>query len=80
VVPVVKPKAYLPDHWDGLWGAFDVGVPQPFSHPAPEPFLQKSGVAVIKPEQYMEVAIGSNKHSTCRQHQCEEGARILLKS
>ena len=54
VVPVLKPKAYLPVHWDGLWGAFEAGVPQPFSDPALERFLQKSGVAVVKPEQYMD--------------------------
>ena len=30
VLPVVKAKAYLPVHWDGLWGAFQAGVPQPY--------------------------------------------------
>ena len=54
VAPVLKPKVYLPVHWDGLWGAFDAGVPQPFSDPALEAFLQKSGVKVVKPEQYMD--------------------------
>src|SRR5262249_27416603 len=29
VVPVLKPKAYLPVHWDGLYGAFQAGVPRP---------------------------------------------------
>ena len=54
VVPVLKPKAFLPVHWDGLWGAFQAGVPQPFSDPAMEAFLQKSGVQVVKPLQYMD--------------------------
>jgi hypothetical protein len=54
IVPVLKPKAYLPVHWDGLWGAFQAGVPQPFSDPAMEAFLQKSGVQVVKPLQYMD--------------------------
>ena len=27
VLPVIKPKAYFPMHWDGLWGAFEAGVP-----------------------------------------------------
>ena len=54
VVPVLKPKAYLPVHWDGLWGAFEAGVPRPFSDPALEAFLQKSGVQMVKPLQYMD--------------------------
>jgi hypothetical protein len=54
VVPVLKPKAYLPVHWDGLWGAFEAGVQEPFSDPALEEFLGKAGVRVIKPDQYMD--------------------------
>ena len=40
-------EGILPVHWDGLWGAFEAGVPQPFSDPALEAFLQKAGVQVI---------------------------------
>ena len=54
VLPVVKAKAYLPVHWDGLWGAFQAGVPQPYSDPALEEFLAKSGVHLIKPSQYLD--------------------------
>ena len=54
VVPVLKPKAYLPVHWDGLWGAFEAGVARAFSDPTLEAFLQKSGVQMVKPVQYMD--------------------------
>jgi hypothetical protein len=54
VIPVLKPKAYLPVHWDGLWGAFEAGVPRPYSDPALEAFLQTSGVQLVKPVQYMD--------------------------
>ena len=54
VAPVLKPKAYLPVHWDGLWGAFEAGLPYPFSEPALEKFLADSGVKVVKPSQYMD--------------------------
>jgi len=54
VVPLVKPRAYLPVHWDGLWGAFRSGVPQPYSDPALEAFLAASGVRLIKPGQYFD--------------------------
>jgi hypothetical protein len=54
VLPVIKAKAYLPVHWDGLWGAFQAGVPQPYSDPALEAFLAKSGVHLMKPSQYLD--------------------------
>jgi len=54
VAPVLKPKAYLPVHWDGLFGAFEVGVPKPYADPAVETFLSASGVNVVKPVQYMD--------------------------
>jgi len=54
VIPVLKPKAYLPVHWDGLWGAFEAGVPRPYSDPALEAFLQTSRVQLVKPVQYMD--------------------------
>ena len=54
VVPVLKPKAYLPVHWDGLWGAFEAGVPRPYSDPELEPFLATVGVQLVKPSQYMD--------------------------
>jgi L-ascorbate metabolism protein UlaG (beta-lactamase superfamily) len=54
VVPVLKPKSYLPIHWDGLWGAFEAGVPQRYSDPPLEGFLESSGVSLITPKQYFD--------------------------
>jgi len=58
LVPILKPKAYLPVHWDGVhWAgptAFEAGVRRPFAAPALEAFLAKAGVEVIKPSQYMD--------------------------
>jgi len=54
VVPVLKPKAHIPIHWDGLWESFETGMPWPFSDAADEDFLAKSGVKLIKPGQYMD--------------------------
>jgi hypothetical protein len=54
VVPVLKPKNYLPIHWDGLWGAFQAGVVRPYSDVALEDFLEASAVRLIKPSQYMD--------------------------
>jgi hypothetical protein len=54
VLPVLKPKAYLPVHWDGLFGAFKAGPAQPFSDPPLEAALASAGVKLIKPVQYMD--------------------------
>ena len=54
VVPVLKPKAFIPVHWDGLWGAFEAGVPKPYADAALEEFLKASRVSVVKPAQYMD--------------------------
>jgi L-ascorbate metabolism protein UlaG (beta-lactamase superfamily) len=54
VAPVLKPKAYLPVHWDGLWGAFNAGAPNPWSDPALERFLMQSSITLIRPAQYMD--------------------------
>ena len=53
-MPLLKPKAFIPVHWDGLWGAFEAGVPKPYADPTLEAFLKTSGVTVIKPVQYMD--------------------------
>jgi hypothetical protein len=54
VLPVLKPKAYLPVHWDGLWNPFLAGVQQPYSDRALEALLQTSGVQLIRPSQYLD--------------------------
>jgi len=54
VAPVLKPKFYLPVHWDGLWGAFQAGVPNAYSDPALERLLTQSNIQLMKPGQYMD--------------------------
>jgi hypothetical protein len=54
VRPVIKPKAFLPVHWDGLWGAFLAGVSRPYADRTLEPFFAAENVRVIKPTQYMD--------------------------
>jgi hypothetical protein len=54
VLPVLRPKAYLPVHWDGLYGAFKAGPSQPYSDPALETLLAEQQVRRIVPAQYMD--------------------------
>lgn len=54
VLPIARPKAYLPVHWDGLWYPFFKGVPFPYSDPALDSLLAAQGVKLIRPMQYMD--------------------------
>ena len=54
VLGALKPKAYLPVHWDGLYGAFEAGVPRPYSDPPLQEYLAMRDVRLIKPAQYMD--------------------------
>jgi hypothetical protein len=54
VLPVLKPKAYLPVHWDGLFGPFKAGPVQPYDDPEVASLLAEQGVRRIVPVQYMD--------------------------
>lgn len=54
LLPVLKPKAYLPVHWDGLYGAFAAGVPAAYSDSTLEAQLRRARVELIRPLQYMD--------------------------
>ena len=54
VVPVIRPKTFLPVHWDGLWGSFQAGVTRPYADPGTEAVLAKAGVQLLRPAQYMD--------------------------
>ena len=54
VLQVLRPNAFLPVHWDGLWRPFKDGAPGAYSDPALQALLTKSGVELIRPEQYMD--------------------------
>jgi hypothetical protein len=54
VLPILKPQAFLPVHWDGLYGAFEAGPPRPYSDPPLERVLAGAGVTLVRPLQYMD--------------------------
>lgn len=54
VLPVINPKAYLPVHWDGLWGAFLKGVPNKYADSELTSLLSRSKVKLLNPVQYMD--------------------------
>ena len=54
VLPILKPKAYLPVHWDGLDGVFLAGVVRKYSDTRLAALLSTSGVKLLPPVQYMD--------------------------
>ncbi len=54
VLPVLKPRYYLPVHWDGLYAPFFAGVPRPYADPALEQLLSAEHVTLLRPQQYMD--------------------------
>jgi len=54
VVPVLKPKAYLPNHWDGLFNPFWPGMPYPFKDDALRTYLDGQKIMLVPETQYFD--------------------------
>ncbi len=54
VVPVIHPKAYIPNHWDGLFNPFWPGMPFPFVDAALAAFLDSEGIQFLPQHQYFD--------------------------
>jgi hypothetical protein len=54
LLPLLKPVAYMPVHWDGLFEPFKAGPPAPHSDKPLEELLARSGVVLVRPAQYMD--------------------------
>jgi hypothetical protein len=54
VVPLIRPKAYLPIHWDGLWDPFEDGLARPFAGGALEAYLREMAIELVAPGQFMD--------------------------
>jgi hypothetical protein len=54
VLPVLKPKAFLPVHFDGLYASFWDGLRQPYRDEATEQLLSAANVKLARPAQYMD--------------------------
>jgi hypothetical protein len=54
IVPVVNPKVYIPNHWDGLFNNFWTGLPFPYKDDALASFLSARGIALMPEFQYFD--------------------------
>ena len=78
LLPILAPKAYLPVHWDGLYGAFEAGVPTPYADAGLETSLAEAKVPLLRPVQYMrQVAAESRRRAADPQRRGQESAGVL---
>jgi hypothetical protein len=54
VVPVLHPRAYIPNHWDGLFNPFLPGLPFPYSDPTLASYLAAQHIPIYPQTQYMD--------------------------
>ncbi|HUG42323.1 MAG TPA: MBL fold metallo-hydrolase [Longimicrobiales bacterium] len=52
VVPVLRPGAFIPHHWDDFWTPMSQGIAEPFAGDAIRPYLDSAGVALVPPVAY----------------------------
>jgi hypothetical protein len=61
IVPVIRPKAYIPNHWDGLFNPFWKGMPYPFKDEALQSYLAAQEIPMFVQKQYFDTfVIGRN--------------------
>lgn len=54
VIPVIHPKAYIPNHWDGLFNPFWPGLPFPFGDNNLAAYLDSLGIQFLPQHQYFD--------------------------
>lgn len=52
VVPVLRPRVFIPQHWDDFWTDMRHGVGTTFDASRIRPFLDSAGVRLVVPEMY----------------------------
>lgn len=57
VVPVIRPKTYIPNHWDGLFNSFWKGMPYPFKDDALKAYLEEQRIPMLPQKQYFDTYV-----------------------
>jgi len=57
LVPILHPKAYIPNHWDGLFNPFWKGMPYPFKDEALAAYLKAQDIELMPPHQYFDTYV-----------------------
>lgn len=54
IVPVIHPKVYIPNHWDGLFNNFWSGLPFPYRDDTLKAYLDAQGIPIMPQHQYFD--------------------------
>jgi L-ascorbate metabolism protein UlaG (beta-lactamase superfamily) len=54
IVPVIHPKVYIPNHWDGLFNSFWAGMPFPYKDTNLKAYLDQQKIALMPQSQYFD--------------------------
>lgn len=54
VIDILKPKAFIPQHWGGLWSSFYEGLKSPYSNERLISVLKKKDIDFLAQSQYMD--------------------------
>jgi L-ascorbate metabolism protein UlaG (beta-lactamase superfamily) len=54
VVPVLRPRLYIPNHWDGLFNPFFAGLPFPYKDASLKTYLDSQGIPILPQTQYFD--------------------------
>jgi L-ascorbate metabolism protein UlaG (beta-lactamase superfamily) len=57
VIPVLHPKVYIPNHWDGLFNPFWPGMPYPYKDDDLAAYLQSRNVPLMPQKQYFDTYV-----------------------
>ena len=64
IVPVVHPKIYMPNHWDGLFNSFWKGMPYPFKDAELAAYLESQKIDLLPEKQYFDTYVLTRKGVT----------------
>ena len=54
VIDILKPKAFIPHHWGGVWSGFFEGLQKTYSNPKLKELLSNRNIAFLPQRQYMD--------------------------
>jgi len=54
VIPILRPKAFIPQHWGGLWNPFFEGLKSPYSNERLASVLSENGIDFYPQNQFMD--------------------------
>jgi hypothetical protein len=66
IVPVIHPKVYIPNHWDGLFYPFWKGMPYPFKDADLAAYLEAQKIPMLPQKQYFDTYVLTTSGVTMR--------------